>query len=82
MKKIYKYSVNATELPIGSKPLFGGVQNDEFFIWVEVDDTVTEIMLFDCQVYGTGFYIESDSYQHLNSIQIEPHVWHFYWRTF
>lgn len=82
MRKVFKYPVEVANLPIGAKPLFGGVQNGEFFIWVEVDNMESRTELFDCQVYSTGHEIESDAYKYLNSIFDKGFVWHFYCRRF
>ena len=82
MKRVFKYNVGVTEMPIGFKMLLGGVQNGEFFFWAEIEDTETEAVLFDCQVYGTGQIIESDAYTYLNTIIVSSFVYHFYYRIF
>lgn len=82
MKKVFKYPIETTNLPVGAKPLFGAIQNNQYFFWAEVDPNELESELFDCQVYGTGHEIESDAYKYLNSIFDRGFVWHFYWRRF
>ena len=82
MKRVFKYNVATSELPIGFKVLHGGIQNGEYFFWAEIEDTELETVLFDCQVYGTGQVIESDAYTYLNTIFNSNFIWHFYWRTF
>ena len=81
MKRIFKYSVNVKSLPKNAKVLFGNIQDAKFYIWVEVDDEENEEELFDCNVYGTGQPIYSDSYSYLNSIIDGAFVWHFYYKV-
>ena len=57
MKTIYKYPLDLANLnivmPIGAKILTAREQNDQIWIWAEVD-TIAKTELVGFEVFGTG----------------------------
>ncbi len=79
MKTVWKYKIplgGVMSVPKDSKPVFFGIQNKEFCLWLEVD---IEEELVDRRfvIYGTGHTILGNS-KYIQSIFDDIFVWHLY----
>ena len=83
MKTIYKYPLEVREcqqitMPQGAKILTLQIQNDELFLWAEVD-THEPRELREFVMHGTGQGPTTfDDLVYIATIQSGPYVWHFY----
>lgn len=95
MKTIHKYfladtggmnvfGAQALNLPVGSKPIHGGIQDGKRVVWVEVEvdsvggNYVHRTVRHNFYVVGTGRKIP-DSTQYLSTFFEGSFVWHLYW---
>lgn len=78
MKTIHKYRVGDLLLPVGAKVLTAGYQDEEFYIWAEVDtdEPYTEHRTF--AVYGTGWEIDRETICYIDTVFVSRFVWHVY----
>lgn len=77
MKTIYKYKLGELLLPAGAKVLTAGKQNDEFYIWAEIDTEQTpEHRTF--AVYGTGWDMPEENRCYIATVFDNGFVWHVY----
>lgn len=79
MITVYKYPIGTMELPRGAKVLSAGIQDDAFFIWVQVDDAeTTEFRQFE--VYGTGWEIPfpQNELAFISTVHRDGWVWHVF----
>ena len=78
-RKVFKYSLTEStviKVPFGSKFVHFGVQNDEFMVWLEVDEEFPMVERH-LAVKGTGHLIPQFA-EHLGSVISDPFVWHLY----
>ncbi len=78
MRTIHKYLLAETiEMPAGASVLTVQMQNDQPYIWAEVDtDRPMETRHFE--IVGTGHAISSLSIDYVGTVQAGPLVWHIY----
>jgi hypothetical protein len=73
--------------PTYSKPIHIGKQGDAYMVWCEMEKDRgephrIEILKMGTGVeFGKGYYEREFSFEHLNTIQDGPYVWHFYYRS-
>lgn len=84
MKTIYKYEIygfnsQIINMPIDSKVLHVGAQNERIFIWVEIEDSKKcEARVFSA--FGTGQELLGEDNVFIGTVLIPPFVWHIYER--
>lgn len=77
-KKIYKYRLdNVAYIPNGFKVLKVGVQDNNFFMWAEVDPEVTSSGR-EFLILGTGADAPREPFSHLETLIVGKYVWHIY----
>ena len=88
MKKIYKYKlvpnaffVTKIEMPLGRKPISVGEQNDELFVWAEIDESEEVSMEAVFYVIPTGYKeLPEGDLIFIGTVQMSCGlVWHIYW---
>lgn len=83
MKTVYKYELGPlgittdVVLPAFASVLSAGIQEDNIFIWVLVDDEEYPVTR-QFVTYGTGWEIYEDDVSHIDTIFHGPFVWHVF----
>lgn len=84
MRTIYKYPLDIVDtqivrLPRGSLILTCQIQNNELYLWAEIDTNEKETVNAVVSIFGTGHSIplDYDGY-HLASVQQDEYVWHVF----
>lgn len=81
MRQIWKYEISLgitiLNIPSGGIVRHLGVQNDNAYIWVEIDPA-KELVERKFSIYGTGWDLTEDVGTYVGSIQEGPFVWHLY----
>lgn len=80
MRVIYKYPLELgrthLQLPFEAKVLCVQLQNDNPFIWIEIDPTLYTKVNRVFAVIGTGNNFDGGIY--IGTFQMPPYVWHVY----
>lgn len=83
MKSIWKFPFpqsstrRAISMPKGANIIKVGVQGGTVVLWAEVDtQAIKEARFFE--VYRTGWEVDDDPRQHLDTVLDGPYVWHIY----
>lgn len=82
MKTIYKFPITPRLTKIDghiSKPLCVQTQNDKMMLWVEMDTTAPNAVLY-VSYKGTGEPFDDSIGIYLSTVQRLGYVWHFYYR--
>lgn len=90
MKRIYKYQLKdivlndtvTINLPKGAKIIHTLLQNDQIYIWAEIDTAMKDTQR-TFEVFGTGFNFPDDirvELVYLATIQDDIFIWHIYER--
>jgi hypothetical protein len=82
MKTVWKYKIPdqtclEVELPLGSYPLWGHIQDGEVTMWVEVDKENPEKKIRKFYVYGTGYEIPFGA-RYVTTVYDVRWIWHIY----
>ncbi len=83
---IYKYPIpldpnEGVSLPKGAEVLYADQQGAGFFVWALVNPIEGDLEVRAIFVVGTGHPIpDEQQLSHINSVQHEPFVWHFFER--
>ena len=86
MEVVYKYKLEKSdsiiELPINSKILSAIVLNGEIFIYALVSTNIGVIKnKFHFQVVATGEQISFNNYSFIDTVNIDPFIFHIFYRS-
>ena len=81
MITIYKYKITATicsiKVPADSTILHVNNQNDEIYVWIDVDTDEKKMETLIFKIYGTG-HPREDPEEYIGTVFIKDMVWHIY----
>ena len=83
MRTVWKHEIFTKaeftiNLPFGAKPLMIDVQNQQPYLWVEVDTEIESLIPRHFCVFGTGRGIPKRFDIYIGSWAEVPFVWHLY----
>jgi hypothetical protein len=85
MQVIHKLQINLEcksqwSVPIGTKVRYFAEQDDAFFVWVEKPLGVTQTILLEFEIFGTGWEFEAENRIYVGTIQHRTFVWHLFYK--